>query len=135
MHGVQQGAGFQTHRLQAHRHIKGRRSGPFEDALLHPPPAGLLIAQRHRLDAAKEPGQRGVLDEVFELGACSMLTVTSLPVLAEFSKQEGSKKLCVKFTPCAVAISCTPRWAMVLAALASSAVPAYIMLHAEHVLL
>ena len=50
-------------------HVEGGRRLALEHALLGPPAARLLVAQRHRLDAADEVGERRVQHEVVEVVA------------------------------------------------------------------
>ena len=52
--------------LDLDEHVEGGRGLAFEDALLRPAAAGLLVAQGDRLDAADEVGERGVQDQVFQ---------------------------------------------------------------------
>ena len=46
--------------LDFDEHVERWRRLPFEDRLLRPPPAGLLVPKRHGLHSPHEVGQRGV---------------------------------------------------------------------------
>ena len=54
--------------------VKRRRRGALQHRFLDAAPARLLVAQRHRLDAADQVVQRGVLEQVAQLVACAART-------------------------------------------------------------